>query len=106
MHKKLALLLPAFCLFGTLAAGAACASNEPLKAPENFMYDGEVLTWDAVENAESYEIVVDGGEPVSVTGTSYSYDAASLTFTASVQAISERAAWRSAASTSAWMCSR
>lgn len=90
MHKKLALLLPAFCLFGTLAAGAACASNEPLKAPENFMYDGEVLTWDAVENAESYEIVVDGGEPVSVTGTSYSYDAASLTFTASVQAISER----------------
>ncbi|MBQ7237103.1 MAG: hypothetical protein IJX03_08145 [Clostridia bacterium] len=42
-----------------------------LTAPKNFTVDGDTLTWSAINNASSYEVTVNGGDPVEVNGTSF-----------------------------------
>ena len=45
-----------------------------LKTPDNFTVSGNTLTWDEVANASSYEVTVNGGEPVQISGTSFTND--------------------------------
>ncbi len=45
-----------------------------LTAPRNFTVSGNTLSWTAVNNASGYEITVNGGDPVEVSGTSFTND--------------------------------
>ena len=45
-----------------------------LTAPKNFTVSGNTLSWAAVNNASGYEISVNGGDPVEVSGTSFTSD--------------------------------
>ena len=59
-----------------------------LATPQNLRYDGMLLTWNAVEGADSYTVQINDGEEWSVNTTQYSYNAAGAQFTAKVTAVS------------------
>lgn len=60
-----------------------------LPSPGNIAYSGETLliSWDGVPQASAYKVIINNGEPVEVTGTSYTYNANKTTFDVKVQAV-------------------
>lgn len=85
--KKLISILAALCLVFTFAL-TACNSDglETLDTPENVtVSDTGLISWDAVENAEYYVVVLDG-EPHPTDETSYQVSSVVNDFTYSVYA--------------------
>lgn len=85
--KSLALILMiilCMCAFFV----TACAEKTQLSQPTNVAYDGEMLTWSAVEGAVNYEISINGGEKQVVNALSYTYDADFSEFSVTIKAIS------------------
>lgn len=73
----------------SIAALVGCNSSAlQLSDPENVKYDGTTITWNAVENADSYSIKINDGEEYKVTVPSYPYDARDTQFTVTVRAVS------------------
>lgn len=67
---------------------AACNKLE-LSDPENIKYDGATITWNAVENADSYVVRINDGNEYTVTVNSYPYDAAGAQFNVTIKAVSK-----------------
>jgi hypothetical protein len=60
-----------------------------INSPANLRYEGLVVEWDAVTNAESYQIKIDE-EIIDVTGTTYSFDSDSYgMFVVSVRVVNQ-----------------
>ena len=72
-RNRLLLLLSVIFLFILTLALGACGENKTaqLSAPENIRVEHRVLYWDEVENADCYEIVVEGGETYETTSCEY-----------------------------------
>ncbi len=89
MKKKLCLLLVLFAI--TLLA-TACDLNqfggtEKLGSVTDIKYDGSVITWQSVANAQKYTVSVNGGAELSAPGTMFSYsNATNASFTVTVTA--------------------
>ena len=88
MKKKLLLFLAATLLLTALCL-TACSKGSELKAPENIRYDGTTITWDAVENAESYIIQIGDKPEITATINSVSYVANGAEFTVTITAKSK-----------------
>lgn len=65
---------------------AGCSEKVELSPPAEASYDGTVLTWSEVENAQSYSVKINGGEPLTVRTNSYAYRANNATFTVEIVA--------------------
>lgn len=72
-RKNLIAFLSILFLFVLTLAFGACGDNKTkkLSAPKNIRVERRVLYWDAVENADYYEIVVEGGETYETTACEY-----------------------------------
>ncbi len=69
MKNKKAIIALLIVLAISITALVACKPT-PLTAPV-IKLDGNVVSWNKVENATSYDVTVGGGTPVNVTETSY-----------------------------------
>ncbi len=94
MKKKLliaffiGIVISVLSLIGTACSGGGFGSTT-LSTPANLTYDGTTLRWNAVENADSYIVSVNGGSEYTVTLPSYSFIAPGTgEFTVSVTASS------------------
>ena len=67
----------------------SCDKALELDAPTNIRYDGSHITWNAVENAESYTVQINNGEAYTVNSPLYPYEANGATFSVTVTAVSE-----------------
>lgn len=70
---------------------ASCDSgllgSKELSAISNINYDGTIITWSGVENAEKYSVSINGQEGVSTSGTMWAYSNSSKEpFTVSITA--------------------
>lgn len=52
-----------------LVFGVAACDNGTLSAPQNLEMSGNVLSWQAVDGAESYEVSVQGQDPITTKDT-------------------------------------
>ena len=86
-HKKLiSLILLALVVVLTFAAcGDDTSSLLTLDAPENVIYDGHSVRWNAVDRASKYVIQINGGAEFTVTKPEYAY-VSNGDFTISIQA--------------------
>lgn len=84
-----------FCL-------TACNGGKDLTfaAPENVKYDGAMITWDAVKNAEKYIVKVNDGAEISVNTNSFGYAANGTQFIFTVKADAESSKLKKAEETS------
>ncbi len=83
-----------------LACGlAACDKGEggggffkdyTLEGPITIKYNGEAITWNAVENAEYYLVSINGGEERKITSPLFIYNAMQQSFTVKVTAKNEK----------------
>ncbi|MCK9235515.1 MAG: hypothetical protein WC225_01690 [Acholeplasmataceae bacterium] len=80
MKKLFVLLLMLSLSFGIVACrkggddnGDPDDTNPQIAAPTNLAINGEILSWDAVTGAVSYEIYVGGNKVTTVTATSYNF---------------------------------
>lgn len=89
MKKKLILLSVMFALVFTFAA---CDIEIPgmskkLSSVGNINYDGAVITWSGVDNAQKYSVSINSQEGISTSGTMFSYaNSAKEPFTVSITA--------------------
>ena len=85
--RKYALLLMTVLLLMTTALFTACTAGQGnLSAPQNISYDGTILTWSPVENADSYTVKINDAEPLTVRTNSYAYRAEGTSFTVTIKA--------------------
>ena len=61
-----------------------CSSG--FSAPQELTYDGNLITWESVSGASSYEISINNQTPVELSDTQYTYAAQGLEFTVTVTA--------------------
>lgn len=88
MKKKVLLVVFLGMLVSLLVVAiTGCSSIEPSN-PENLQYDGATISWNAVENADSYTVRINDGQEYTVTVPSYPYDAAGQQFNVTVKAVS------------------
>lgn len=84
MKKVLSLIL-VVCMLSTFFCLAAC-KKEKLKTPENVQVNNNgVISWDAVENADEYDVIVDD-QTFTVTETSFAVSDTTKSFEFSVVA--------------------
>lgn len=69
--KKRIVITTVLLLIACLAIGLAACDNDGLKAPADLEMSGNVLTWQTVDGAEGYEVVIGGGEPVKTKDAMY-----------------------------------
>lgn len=87
MKKKVLLVVFLGMLVSLLVVTiTGCSSLE--NNPENLQYDGATISWNAVENADSYTVRINDGQEYTVTVPSYPYDAAGQQFNVTVKAVS------------------
>jgi hypothetical protein len=86
-------------VFFLLLVLTGCRKETVLKAPSNIVYDGNYLTWDVVDNADSYEIIINQGTPILSEVSRVSYDANNLDFEVTITAMSSSDAIASSIST-------
>jgi len=92
MKKKILFVLMLSLLFVFFAA---CEKDLPgstktLGTVSDIRYDGIVLTWNAVENAQKYAVSINGAEAISAPGAMFSYaNTAGTPFTVSIVAKAE-----------------
>ncbi len=82
MKKSLMVLV--FLLFVL----TGCRRDTTLKAPSNILYDGSYMTWDAVDNADYYEIIINQGTPLYSEVSRVSYDAKEKDFSVTITTMS------------------
>lgn len=78
-------------LIASIATIAACKGGEnplSLSAPTNLNYDGAVITWNAVENADRYTVCINDGQEYTATTNRHAYQANNSEFKVSVKAVS------------------
>ena len=88
MNRKLISMLLVAMLILCMVSLAACESPIELDAPSNIRYDGKTITWNAVENADSYTVSIDDGEAYPVTSNKFPYNAKGQSFTVKITAVS------------------
>lgn len=89
MKKKILLVLMLSLLVILLAACEKdlLGGNKTLSAVSDIRYDGTVITWNAVENAQKYAVSINGAEAISAPGAMFSYaNTAGTPFTVSIVA--------------------
>lgn len=69
--KKRIVITIVLLLIACLVIGLAACDNNGLAAPSDLEMSGNVLTWQAVDGAEGYEVVIDNGEPVKTKEAMY-----------------------------------
>ncbi len=84
--RKFTLILATVLLLMATVLFTACDAKTKLTAPQDISYDGTVLTWPAVENADSYTVKINDAEPLTVRTNSYAYRADGTTFTVEIKA--------------------
>ena len=89
MKKKLISVLLVSLLILCMMSLSACDSPIELEAPTNICYDGKTITWNAVENADSYTVSIDDGEAYPVTSNKFPYNAKGQSFSVKVTAVSK-----------------
>ncbi|MDE6373047.1 MAG: hypothetical protein K2L72_00955, partial [Clostridia bacterium] len=78
-------------LIASVATIAACkGGGNPLSlsAPTNVNYDGSVITWNAVDNADRYTVCINDGQEYTATTNRHAYQANNSEFKVSVKAVS------------------
>ena len=73
MKKSSKILLLLIVVLSMVATLVACKTVDftTLDAPSGFAQSGSTISWDAVSNASSYELTVDGGETLTTKETYY-----------------------------------
>ena len=61
------------CDRGMQGGGILGGGSKNLEAVSNISYDGAVITWTGVQNAQKYSVSINGGEAISAPGTIFSY---------------------------------
>ncbi len=85
-----AVMLALLTLIAVMTLGlTGCDEKIELSAPTNVTYDGVILSWSPVENAQSYTIKINGGNSLTVRTNSYAYRADGSTFTVEIKAQNE-----------------
>lgn len=90
MKKNFKVLLIIFVtLMSSVMTYSSCTSkhggSKNLTAVSNINYDGSIITWSSVENAEKYSVSINSQEGVSTAGTMWAYTSKE-TFTVSIVA--------------------
>lgn len=74
-------------VFAFASCDAGLFGSKELSAVSNINYDGTVITWSGVANAEKYSVSINGQEGVSTAGTMWAYSNSSKeSFTVSITA--------------------
>lgn len=92
MKTKISALLAVTALLllaAALLTGCDKGAGE-LTPPTSISYDGEILSWPAVENALSYSVKIGDAEPLTVRTNSYAYRANGETFTVEICSRNEK----------------
>lgn len=82
------LVLAVLLCFSLVSCGGV---NNPLEVgtPTNIRYDGATISWDAVENADSYVVRINDGSEYSVTVPSYPFtNSSAAQFNVTIKAVS------------------
>ena len=69
--KKRIVITTVLLLIACLVVGLVACDKDGLKAPSGLEMSGNVLTWQAVDGAEGYEVVINDGQPVKTKDTMY-----------------------------------
>ena len=69
--KKRIVITTVLLLIACLVAGLVACDKDGLIAPSGLEMSGNVLTWQAVDGAEGYEVVINDGQPVKTEDTMY-----------------------------------
>lgn len=75
MNKKIYLIIPIIALIFILSA---CGDNsvigsKTLSEVSNINYDGQIITWQAVANAQKYSVSINDQNEISAPGAMYTY---------------------------------
>ncbi len=88
MNAKRKIVLMILTVFTTIFAvtGLTACGGISLEAPTNIKYDGEYITWDAVENATGYTVQIGEGTQLSYASPTAAYGANGEEFTVTIKA--------------------
>ena len=88
MKSKILSILLVMLLAISAVALVSCDSPIELDKPANVRYDGATITWNAVENANSYTVAINDGEAYPVTTNRFPYAAKGQSFSVKITAVS------------------
>lgn len=92
MKKRVlfAILLAVLMVFFAACEKDLPGGNKTLSAVSNISYDGSVITWQAVDNAQKYAVSINGQAAMSAPGNMFAYsNTAGTPFTVSIVASAE-----------------
>ena len=92
MKKKILFVLMLALVLTVFAAceGQLPGGSKTLSAVSDLRYDGAVLSWNAVENAQKYAVSINGAEAISAPGAMFAYaNTSGAPFTVSIVAKAE-----------------
>ena len=75
MKKKLLWIVLSIVLVISMVFGLAGCNKTQELVPKNIKYDGQYITWDKVEKAESYTVKINDGEEQSCATNTFRYNA-------------------------------
>ena len=90
LKKKVLVIITLFATLMFIPLIFSGCGESALDAPENIEYDGAVITWGKVDNAEYYYISINDGEKKRTNTNSYAYVANLQDFSVEVYAVKER----------------
>ena len=71
------------------AEWSASMSKDYLAAPSNIKYDGQFISWSGSNIAKGYNVIINGATVATVTGSTYTYDAANTSFDLQIQSVGD-----------------
>jgi len=97
MKNTFKILLVMIMLLAVVFTLWACNDDEEvltsLPTPVNLGASGSTISWSAVDNASSYELIVSNGEPITTTNTYYNLDISEIgTYLIKVRALGTNSA--------------
>ncbi len=90
LKKKVLVIITLFATLMFIPLIFSGCGESALDAPENIEYDGAVITWGKVDNAEYYYISINDGEKKRTNTNSYAYVANLQDFSVEVYAVKDK----------------